>query len=181
MTNPARPWYRRSLVRWIRDIGIICLVIYGISQWQMRGMLSTDGDSVASVTFVKTLNGEPFTISPKTGKRTLIYFFAPWCEICKLSISNVDSVDTERFQVFRVALDYDNPNEVRKFIENTGVTGRVYLGNEQLKSNFQVQGYPSYYLLDEQFNVIDRALGYSTAAGLRVRTWLSAPGPDTPH
>ncbi|WP_218354878.1 TlpA family protein disulfide reductase [Alteromonas lipotrueiana] len=181
MANLPRPWYRRSLVRWMRDIALVSLVIYGISEWQMRGMLSTGEDAVASVTFIKTLKGEPFTIAPKAGKRTLIYFFAPWCEICKMSIKNVDVVDTQRFQVFRIALDYDNPAEVRKFLKEANVDERVFLGNKQLKSNFQVQGYPSYYLLDEQFNVIDRALGYSTAAGLKVRTWLSAPGPDTPH
>ncbi|WP_018981890.1 TlpA family protein disulfide reductase [Salinimonas chungwhensis] len=178
--NRSRPWYRRSLVRWIRDIAIVVAVIYGISQWQMRGMLSTGGDAAPSVTFVKTLNGEPQTISARAGKRTLIYFFAPWCEICKMSITNTEVVDTSRYQVFRIALDYDSVADVRRFIEESGVKGPVYLGNAKLKSNFQVQGYPSYYLLDEQFKVIDRALGYSSAAGLRVRTWLSAPGPDIP-
>lgn len=180
-TRKSRPWYRRSLVRWIRDITVICLVIYGISQWQMRGMLSTDGDAAPSITLVKTLNGEPYRISSQPGKRTLIYFFAPWCEICRLSMKNVDIVDTKRFQVFRIALDYDSVEQVNEFLSDIGVDAPVYLGNEQLKSNYQVQGYPSYYLLDEQFNVIDRALGYSSTAGLRVRTWLATPGPDVPE
>lgn len=178
--NKPLPWYRRSLIRWIRDIGIIVAVIYGISQWQMRGMLTTDGDAAPSVTFVKTLNGEPYTISARAGKRTLIYFFAPWCEVCKLSIANTDVVDRKKYQVFRVALDYDSVADVRRFIEEADVSGPVFLGNAKLKSNFQVQGYPSYYLLDEQFKVVDRALGYSSSAGLKLRTWLSSPGPDVP-
>jgi hypothetical protein len=49
------------------------------------------------------------------------------------------------------------------------VSSTVLLGHDALKLEFQVQGYPSYYLLDESNTVISSSFGYSTAVGLKLR------------
>ena len=57
-----------------------------------------------------------------------------------------------------------------KFTNNHQLTFPVALGNEQVKADFKVLGYPSYYVLDGQNTVIARSLGYTTEIGLYLRS-----------
>ncbi|RDV26144.1 TlpA family protein disulfide reductase [Alteromonas aestuariivivens] len=166
-------------MRWVRDGVFLCLVLYTVQWWQTKGMLPTNGETNIVPITLPTLSGNTHTIAPVASKRTLVYFFAPWCQICRVSIGNLDYVDRGEYRVVRIALDYNNPAEVEEFMERADVKGRVYLGTEQTREIFQVTGYPTYYLLDENFTVIDKSLGYSSAIGLKLRTWLATPPSDT--
>jgi hypothetical protein len=43
------------------------------------------------------------------------------------------------------------------------------LGHEGLKQQFKIQGYPTYYILDEQQKVLAKSYGYSIALGLKLK------------
>jgi thioredoxin-related protein len=68
-----------------------------------------------------------------------------------------------------IALDYSSTEEVIEFVNNHDVQSTVLLGQNELKSQFAIQGYPSYYLLDKEHNVVSSSYGYSTAIGLKLR------------
>lgn len=107
-------------------------------------------------------------------KPSVLYFFAPWCQICHLSIENLESFARKNphYHVVAIALDYMNEQEVIQFAKRHELTIDVALGNEQLKQNFQITGYPSYYVVDEQQKIKGKSLGYSTELGLLVRSLL---------
>ena len=161
----------KRLIGWGRDILIFAAIVWVINWWQTKDMLSDAGDiSIPSMQLAR-LDGSGVTaISPYTGKPTLVYFFAPWCSVCRLSINNLDYVDQAETNVYLIALDYDDANEVQTFVDEVGLKLPVHMGHERLKQLFQIQAYPSYFVLDNNFTLVDRTLGYSTALGLKART-----------
>ncbi len=154
---------------WVRDILFGLLIIFGFIAYQNRNLLDDDGSiQISSQNFI-TISGDMYSLAP-SDKKTLVYFFAPWCAVCKMSISNLDVVDTNEYKVVRIALDYQSVEEIEAFAKDAGVKGTVLLGGEQHKQRFNVSGYPTYYILDEQLQVISHDMGYSTSLGLKLRT-----------
>ena len=38
-------------------------------------------------------------------------------------------------------------------------------------NDYQIVGFPTYYVIDEAGNLASKSMGYSTELGMRVRTW----------
>lgn len=159
-------------LKWARDIAVIGAIFFAVQSWQSRNMLDTDGSvEIAPVNLV-SINGDINALA-EPGKRTLVYFFAPWCNVCAMSIGNLDYLEQEDLKIVRVALDYNDVESVQNFVSQNNVNGEVLLGTQAQKTAFQVPGYPAYYLLDEEMKVVSRAFGYSTAVGLKVKNYLN--------
>lgn len=88
------------------------------------------------------IDGQTSTIF-KPDKPTLIYFFAPWCKVCSLSIGNLEYLDTNQLNIVRIALDYSNVEEVKKFAAKHNISSQILLGHDQVKQQFKIQGYPT--------------------------------------
>lgn len=142
-----------------------------VSGWQTRDMLGTNGAVTITPVTLPTLSGGHAVLGPDASRNTLVYFFAPWCSICRLSIGNLDSVNERDIQIFVVALDYATVDEVSEFASAVGLEREVLLGNADLRALFKVQAFPSYYILNSDFTVTSRDMGYTTALGLRRRVW----------
>jgi thiol-disulfide isomerase/thioredoxin len=154
---------------WPRDILIGVLIIAGFMAYQNRNLLDDNGSiQIAPQNFVQ-LNGDMYSLEP-SNKKTLIYFFAPWCSVCKMSIGNLDVVDTQKYNVIRIALDYQSVEEIEAFAQDAEVKGTILLGGPPHKQRFNISGYPTYYILNENLQVIKRDMGYSTSLGLSIRT-----------
>lgn len=155
-----------------RDIALVVLLVWLVSLWQGRNMLAVDSDVPVPAQKLVSLAGK---IEPllATDAQTLIYFFAPWCGVCALSIDNLEGLESDQLRVVRVALDYQQVNEVEQFVADNQVQGEVLLGNDALKQHFQISGYPAYYLVDSNQKVVAKSFGYSTELGLRLTAWLN--------
>lgn len=158
-------------LNWIRDVAIIFVIILGVSAWQSRNMLDSGEYLTEPKTMLPKLDGgTSYLIDSK--KPTLIYFFAPWCGICELSIGNLDYIDSTQLNVVAVAMDYTTIEEVSDFVNQHTVSSKVLLGHEGLKQQFKIQGYPSYYLINENQTIVSKSFGYSTALGLKIREFF---------
>lgn len=160
----------KRLGAWLFYLTVIALSFQLIHTWQTRHMLSTTGDVSVPPLTLPALNGGVKTISADINKNTLVYFFAPWCGICRASIGNLDVVDTDKTTVVVIAMDYESIEDVWAFVRDVGVKQDVLLGHNGLKDYFKIQAYPTYYLLDTAFHVIGRDVGYSTAPGIKLKT-----------
>lgn len=153
---------------WARDIAIGVALVVGISAWQSKDMLSADGSETVSQRKLVSLDGQ---VKPLLSdeKPTLVYFFAPWYTICSLSIDNLSYLDQSKVSVVIIALDYSSNEEVQAFVDDHNITSDVFLGTNELQRLFQIQGYPSYYLVNEDAKIVSRSYGYSSAIGLKLR------------
>lgn len=151
------------------------IAFQALSFFRETSMLPTDVNvpKVATDKSVKvnTLNGSAVELASQ-GKKTVIYFFAPWCQICHVSIGNLQNLyeKNERLDVIAVALDYTSVEEVKDFTKQHQLTFPIALGNESIKSDFSISGYPSYYVIDEENIIIGKSMGYSSELGLYLRS-----------
>ncbi|MFT4654753.1 MAG: thiol-disulfide isomerase/thioredoxin [Kangiellaceae bacterium] len=143
-------------------------MISAVMAWQSKDMLSTNGTVTIQQKNLVSLQGQVVPLL-NNDKPNLIYFFAPWCQICSLSIGNLTYLNPDKVNIVVIALDYSSTEEVIEFVNNHDVQSTVLLGQNELKSQFAIQGYPSYYLLDKEHNVVSSSYGYSTAIGLKLR------------
>ncbi len=134
-------------------------------------MLTTGEPIAPQSILLKTLDDKTIELS-NHNKTTVIYFFAPWCQICHVSISNLQSIyeKNEHIDVIAVALDYIDRKDVIDFSTQHQLTFPIALGSEYVKTQFKVKGYPSYYVIDEENTIIAKSMGYSSEIGLLLRT-----------
>jgi len=106
----------------------------------------------------------------------MVYFFAPWCRICAASSGNLNRLrrwrDPDDIEIVAVALDYGSAEEVREYVERHELDVTVVLGDTNVSRQWQIRGFPSYYVLDKEHRIIRRDIGYSTQLGLWLRAWL---------
>jgi len=170
---------------WILSILLAVSLFLGISWYKERGLLAQA--SAAPAFIAVTLEGELFRSAqllergipdqqvPEQqiqGQKTLLYFFAPWCGICRLSMPNLKylQADNEGLAVYAIALQYDSAEQVSEFIADLDLQVPVLLGNQQMATDYQIQAFPTYYVIDENGHISAKSLGYSTALGLWLRS-----------
>jgi thiol-disulfide isomerase/thioredoxin len=167
----ARKWLSLAF-----DAGVLLAVFFSIHAWQTRDL---PVDELAPATRLALLGatGSPSDsrAAAVSGKVGIVYFFAPWCGVCRASIGNLDSL-VARGQVdwgTVVALDYADAEEVRDFIDRSGVSLPVLLGDAQTAADWSVRAFPTYYVIDASGRIDSRSVGYSTWLGMWARGWLA--------
>lgn len=159
----------KTLVRkYWKDLAVVVVVITAVTLWQERNLLANKAQATNFV--LSSMDNQPQQLYSDE-KPTLVYFFAPWCSICKLSINNLDDV-TADVNTVAVALDYQSIADVEAFIGEQELETPVLLGNQQVRDAFHVSAYPTYYLLDKNGQVEHKSSGYSTSLGLLWRTQI---------
>lgn len=152
------------------DALAIIAVFMLISAWQTRNLPNAEHRPPLEAIWLD--DNSPASVI-ETGQIGVIYFFAPWCGICKRSIGNLDELvasgDIAWARV--VALDYGDIGDVHEFISETGVSLPVMLGDGKTAQDWQVRGFPTYFVIDGDGNIVSRSIGYSTKLGLKSRVW----------
>jgi thiol-disulfide isomerase/thioredoxin len=165
-----RRFRERKALSLLFDVAVIIAVFLAIHAWQTRQL---PVDEPAPHTLLERLDGSGLANAVQVGKPGIIYFFAPWCTVCKTSIDNLDDLVNDGSVAWgaAVALDYGGAGEVRAFVEDTGVTLPVFMGHAETASDWSIRAYPTYYVIDADGRISSRSVGYSTWMGMRLRAW----------
>jgi thiol-disulfide isomerase/thioredoxin len=116
-----------------------------------------------------TLDGKPSTLQTAAGKKTVLYFFAPWCTVCKASIDALNMfAGSDRVQAVAVGLDYENRGELAAFQNRLDVP--ILAGPPTLGRRFSIDKYPTVYILNGDGSVAHTMVGYASRFGIWVRT-----------
>jgi len=150
-------------------------VFVGVSAFQARNMLSTSGTEAPALSGL-LLHGGSYDIATAGDRPTLIYFFAPWCNICAASSDNLTRLRRlradESLEILAVALDWQDAEEVSRYVDRHEIDLPVVLGDAKVARDWHVYAFPTYYVLDSDGQIRRRDLGYSSQFGLWWRTWL---------
>jgi thiol-disulfide isomerase/thioredoxin len=154
------------------DIVWIMLAFMLIHAWQTRNLPDDDHTPPLELAWLDDMKADSIMVAGETG---VVYFFAPWCFYCRHSIDNLDElVASGKLPWARaVALDYGSLDEVREFISETGVHLPVLLGSPQTTQDWQIQAFPTYFVIDGDGQIVSRSVGYSTKIGLQTRVWMN--------
>ena len=172
----TRPGPKTHKIRsFLLNAGLMAVVFFGLLAFQSRNMLAAGGE-VAPELRGMTLSGEPYDLEDASARPALVYFFAPWCRICAASSGNLNRLrrwrDTDEIEIVAVALDWGAADEVRDYVERHDLNVTVVLGDANVARQWQIQAYPSYYVLNSEHQVVRRDIGYSSQLGLWFRAWV---------
>lgn len=145
---------------------------WGVGKWQTRDLLPNDGKIKAPSFSLMGIDGNNYTFKGDSGKRTLFYFFAPWCSACQFTSSNVEEmreIHGEKLDVYAIALAYESKKSVEDFAKEKGLKIPVLLGNDDIHLSYKISAFPTFYFLNEDGYIINSTVGYTTRLGLEVR------------
>ena len=154
------------------DVALIIAGFLLISMWQTRNLPDDDHMPPLELAWLDDMRADSILVPGETG---VVYFFAPWCFYCRKSIDNLDDLVASGQVAWAraVALEYESLDDVREFINETGVHLPVLLGSSQTTNDWQIRGFPTYFVIDGDGQIVSRSVGYSTKAGLAARVWLN--------
>ena len=154
------------------DVLLVLAVFLMVHAWQTRDLPI---DEPAPETILALLGDTEVRSAVIAGEPGIVYFFAPWCFYCRSSIGNLQDLVEDGYVNWGtvVALDYGDADEVRSFIEKTGVSMPVLMGNAQTASDWGVRAFPTYYVIDSEGRISSRSVGYSTSLGMLIRNWMA--------
>lgn len=133
--------------------------------------LTNDQNATALIDLQNPLTAKPIKDWDQAPKH-LVYFFAPWCTVCALSQPSLAafSIIKPDIQIIMVALDWETSQAVADFKQNHEFKLPVLLGNQELKRQWKIDAYPSYYFLDSTGEIISKDRGLVTLPGLLARS-----------
>ena len=164
----------RKLRSFLLNAAFFAVVFFVLLAFQSRNMLAADGQPAPELKGI-TLEGVPYHLADVSDRPALVYFFAPWCKICAASSGNLNRLrrwrDPADIEIVAVALDWNLAQEVRDYVQRHDLNVTVVLGGLDVRQQWQIQAYPSYYVLDREHRILRRDIGYSTQLGMWVRAW----------
>lgn len=154
------------------DAILIIAFFVAVSMWQTRNLPDDEHTPSLELGWLDDMRAESVMVSGQTG---VVYFFAPWCFYCRKSIDNLDELVSNGQLAWArvVALEYEDLDDVREFIKETGVQLPVLLGGPQTSEDWQIRGFPTYFVIDGDGRIVSRSVGYSTKIGLQARVWMN--------
>lgn len=157
-------WWRRRLV----DLVLIAIAIVAVTAFQTRNLLPSGSEAPAfSLT---SLTGETKTLDDYRGRKVLLAFWDPWCSMCGLEASNLQTIaDEGEVAVVSVVLGRPDPKIVRAFQQQHEISYEVLYDDGTVAPQYEVEVLPTLYVLDEEGRVSSSMAGYTTTLGIRAR------------
>ena len=158
-------------INWLLNLVFVLAIGWGVSAWQLKDLLPASGQVRAPDFELVGLDGKIYRLADSQAKTTIIYFFAPWCPICRLSIGNLEKLRqvqySKELSIFLIALSWQDLAEVKQFVADHSLTLPVLLGTPEIAETYRIKGFPTYYVLNAEGKIVNRSVGYSTELGLR--------------
>ena len=168
---------KKNVLAWLNQFLLLVALFVGVTWWQQKDMLPTSSEITAPTFSLATMKGQTYNFHPEQqSQKSLIYFFAPWCNICHASIDNMEAIKksaNDKVNLIAIALDWRTKEEVEAFLERHQLSIPVLLGTRQTRQDFKINAYPSYYVINKKGLIDYKDMGYTTELGMRIRLGLS--------
>lgn len=167
--------YSRKWFGLLIDIAIALTVFALISWWQTRDHIEQGSQAPGfQLQALANIEASQPTIDSRdlSGKETVIYFWAPWCTVCKAQssiISTLHEKNGEAYNVISVALGYDDVASVQQFVQEHEATYPVLLGKPGMERTWNIEAFPTIYILDEDQKIVSSTQGFTTRQGILAR------------
>lgn len=120
-----------------------------------------------------TLEGENRRLLTKSDSVHLIYVFAPWCQVCALSASSINSLELN-YPSVALAMSYESRLELLEFKKEHQLKAPVILGGtDPWIQALGIEAFPSFFIVRGDGEIIYSWEGYSSLIGLKMKLWLA--------
>lgn len=155
--------------RWLFEAAVMAALLLGIALWQGRTLASGTAPPLHAV----TTRGAPFDLAA-AGRPTLIYFWATWCPVCRLTSSNVAAV-AARYRVITVALQSGGAPAINAYLARKGLSFPVLADPDgAIAARWGVRATPVLFVVDRHDVIRFSSVGYSSRLGIEARLWAAS-------
>ncbi len=155
--HPARSQRRSGLLTVATVVTALALVVtacgsseqLSTSDYQPAGDAASDAPLGFSAT---TLDGAPFEATSLSGRPVVLWFWAPWCTVCRAEAPDVTAVAAEfEGRVTFLGIAGLGPiSDMQAFVAETGTSGFEHVADldGQLWQRFGVVAQPAFVFID---------------------------------
>ena len=128
------------------------------------------------------LNGKPVALAEAKGKIVLLNFWATWCGPCRAEIPDLVDLQkryADKFEIIALATDEDDPDEVRRFVLQSGINYRVAMSSDAVRRDYGgIAALPTSFVIDPQGRIVQKHVGLNDPSiyELEVRDARTAGG-----
>lgn len=146
---------------------LILIVFMAVRAWQLRDAIAGMAPDIQA----ELSSQQSFKLGQFHGRPALIYFWASWCPMCKMTNDNIVSI-AEDYQVVSIASWSGKKDEVVDYMQEAGINMPVIIDDEGYWAReYNVKGVPTSFLIDPSGEIQFIESGYSSEFGLRLRLW----------
>ncbi|KJV34205.1 protein disulfide oxidoreductase [Pantoea sp. SM3] len=158
------------LKRWLREAAVLVLIAAAII-WGMDWLRAPQLPPDLAQQPLTTINSEVNLATLSQDKPVLVYVWATWCGVCKLTTPTVAALSQNGSQVVTVALRSGNDQRVATWLEKKGLQGpAVNDENGAVSQRWDINVTPTFIVL-QRGKVVSTTTGWSSAWGLKLRLW----------
>lgn len=159
----------RQARRWLFEALLVLVVLAAVGWWQGRTLVS----GMAPALQAATLDGHHIALAQGDAP-TLVYFWATWCPVCKMTSGSVDTVARDH-RVITIAMQSGSADEVSAHLREKGFGFPVVLDEDgAIAARWGVRGVPTSFIIDGSGRIRFSTVGLTSSWGLRLRLWLAA-------
>lgn len=162
---------RKKAISLTINILLIAAAYWGISKWQTRNLVPEN--TMAPSFSLRSTDGNLHNLPSGSKSITVLYFFSPWCAICKLSSGNIEDLKKTRpdINVLAIGLSWEMPQEIVRFAAEHKLTVPVLFGTDEISGKYKIESFPTIYIIDENGIIKERLVGYTSETGIRLRVY----------
>ncbi|MDH5716836.1 MAG: TlpA family protein disulfide reductase [Spirochaetia bacterium] len=142
-----------------------------MQNWQSRNLIE---DKKPAPEFILTdLQGITHSLSQYKGRPIILYFFAPWCTVCKISSINInrvrESYTVDELTILSIALSYNDIKEVENFKKDNNLNIPVLLSDHKTGQEYKIDKFPTIYFINSEGFIKNSTVGFTTKTGIQFR------------
>lgn len=134
---------------------------------------------------LSSLEGKPVSLAGVRGKIVLLNFWATWCGPCRAETPDLIELQKkykDALQIIGLAVDVDDPGEVRKFADSFGINYPIAVAPDEVRIQYGgITALPTSFLLDTDGRIVQKHVGLSNPQlyELEIRALLHLAIPAT--
>ena len=152
----------------------------------LAGPIATHGQTVATDSNLKDIDGKQFSLSDFRGRMVLIDFFATWCGPCKAEMPHLRTLSSiyknDRLVIVSISVDpaHDTDSALKTFVKDYGMTWIVARDTAGAAGKYKVDAIPTLVLIDQSGYVKNKRVGLTTSEELQTMIESTGPKYETP-
>lgn len=159
--------------RWLRE-GVWLLLIATVALWGVDRLRAPALPDDLATLVVKDMQGNLLSLAELSESQPLlIYVWASWCGICKLTTPSVAKMIANGETVLNVALRSGDNARVQQWMSKKGLNGPGINDEKgELTQHWDIAATPTFIVLHKG-KVTSSTSGWTSRWGLEFRLWLA--------
>ncbi|WP_413529389.1 protein disulfide oxidoreductase [Rahnella inusitata] len=159
------------LKRWARELGVLALLIFAV----MSGvdfLRAPQAPADFGHQPLQVVDSQNVTLLEQSQQRPLlVYFWATWCGVCKMTTPDVAKLAEEGGNVLSVALRSGDEDKIRQYLAAKNIAMPVVNDPRgELSAQWDIGVTPTFVMIDKG-NVVSTTTGWTSYWGMKARLW----------